>query len=154
MPNLFDDPGETADPRMQALLNRIKERLPRIEEWLAKAGEEDGVYRFYHQSFKVFSLQYQAQLGFELIREIAGEDYKIDLWYRGIVEEGTRYASMTEVPENMNENWLKYGRPILEAFWHTKYFLTMMARYGKELTNAPNLLPSGWAAVLSLFNLR
>jgi len=45
-------------------------------------------------------------------------------------------------------------RPILEAFWHTKYFLAIIAKYGKELQNAPQVLPSGWASVLCLFSLR
>ena len=46
---------------MEALPGRIRERLPQIEELLAEItdhwGEEDGVYRFYHQSFKMFGLQ-------------------------------------------------------------------------------------------------
>jgi hypothetical protein len=43
---------------------------------------------------------------------------------------------------------------VLEAFWHTRYFIQMMARYGKKLESAPERLPSGWAAVLHLFELR
>ena len=47
--------------RMNALLARIKQRLPELEELLAEIedhwGEEDGVYRLYHQSYKVFGLQ-------------------------------------------------------------------------------------------------
>jgi len=43
------------------LLANIKERLPQLEELLVKAedhwGMEDGVYRFYHQSFKVYGHQ-------------------------------------------------------------------------------------------------
>lgn len=30
----------------------------------------------------------------------------------------------------------------------------MMVNYGRKLDAAPTLLPSGWAAVLSLFGLR
>lgn len=52
---------EKLDGHMEALLGRIRERLPEIEEFLVEIadhwGEEDGVYRFYHQSFKVFGLQ-------------------------------------------------------------------------------------------------
>ena len=36
-------------------------------------GEENGVYRFYHQSHKVFYLQDATVAGFKLIDEIGGE---------------------------------------------------------------------------------
>ena len=52
-----------------------------------------------------------------------------------------------------NDEWLVQTRPILEAFWHTKYFVTMMIKYAKELESAPQMLPSDWAAVLYLFEL-
>jgi hypothetical protein len=44
--------------------------------------------------------------------------------------------------------------PILEAFFHARYFLEMACRYGRELEHPPNLLPSGWASVLYLYALR
>jgi hypothetical protein len=56
------------------LLARIKAKLPQLEDLLAqiedRSGEEDGVYRFYHQSFKVFDLQELTLAGFKLIEEI------------------------------------------------------------------------------------
>ena len=45
-------------------------------------------------------------------------------------------------------------RPILEAFFHARFFLEMAARYGAELGKPPQVLPSGWAAFLYLFGLR
>ena len=43
------------------LLQNIKAQLPQLEKLLAETedhwGMEDGVYRFYHQSFKVYYLQ-------------------------------------------------------------------------------------------------
>ena len=43
---------------------------------------------------------------------------------------------------------------MLEAFWHAEYMLRMAIRYGKELDEAPSLLPSGWAALLYLYGIR
>ena len=44
--------------RADGLLRRIKAKLSQLEEWLTEIekpfGEQDGVYRFYHQSYKVF----------------------------------------------------------------------------------------------------
>ena len=53
-----------------------------------------------------------------------------------------------------NDRWLAATRPIVEAFFHARYFLEMVVKYGKELKSPPAVLPSGWAAVLCLFNMR
>ncbi len=51
-------------------------------------------------------------------------------------------------------DWGAETAPILEASFHARYFLEMAVRYGKELKRAPRLLPSEWAALLCLFDLR
>jgi hypothetical protein len=61
---------------------------------------------------------------------------------------------MADIEQDVNENWLKYTRPVLEAFWHTRFFIQMQVKYGKELQFAPACRPSGWAAILALHNLR
>ena len=40
-----------------------------------------------------------------------------------------------------------------ESF-HAKFFLEMVVKYGKEIDEPPEVLPSGWAAVLCLYDLR
>lgn len=52
------------------------------------------------------------------------------------------------------ENWTAATRPMLEAFFHARYFLEMVCKYGETLKSAPGLLPRGWASVLYLYNLR
>jgi hypothetical protein len=42
----------------------------------------------------------------------------------------------------------------LEAFFHPRYFLEMAVRYGRKLEAPPTVLPSDWAALLYLFELR
>jgi hypothetical protein len=54
----------------------------------------------------------------------------------------------------MNRDWLTETRPILEAFFHAKTFLALSVRYAKALDHAPRILPSGWAVVLYLYNVR
>jgi hypothetical protein len=71
-------------------------------------------------------------------------------WFEEIVSAGTR----SDWNPNHNENWLVHTRPIVEAFLHTKYFLEMMVKYGNEMHSAPTVLPSGWAAILELYNQR
>ena len=67
-----------------------------------------------------------------------------------IVAEGTGKV----FKDKDNEHWLEVTRPILEAFFHARYFLEMICKYGKQLDEAPNIMPSGWAAVLYLYNIR
>jgi len=66
-----------------------------------------------------------------------------------IVKDGT--ARKFE-PEH-NWRWLEVTRPIVEAFFHARYFLEMAVRYGEQLQQPPLQLPSGWAALLHLYNL-
>ena len=138
--------------RMDALLLRIKARLPELEE-LARAlneAEEDGVYRFYHGSYKVFNLQDPVKEAFTLIKAIGGEADPPHYEYTRTVEAGTAH----DFGESTNANWDAETKPILEAFWHTKYFINMMVKYAKELETIVMPLDYGMAAVLYLFELR
>jgi hypothetical protein len=67
-----------------------------------------------------------------------------------IVKEGTGKTFENE----HNRRWPQETRPIVEAFFHARYFLEMAVRYGKDLEHPPRMLPSGWAALLYLYNLR
>src|SRR2546421_9815733 len=128
----------------QMLLNSIKSRLPELERLLFqfRSDYEDRMYRFYYQSFKVYSLQestLQAGLLFTEIGETFGG--KVCDWFQLIVAQGTGL----EFAPDHNQTWLAQTRPIVEAFLHAKYFVEMMAKYGKELDSAPPILPTGWA---------
>ena len=112
---------------------------------------EDAMYRFYHQSFKVYRLQQHTRQAVDLFRSISQTvNLKLDPWFEKIVAEGTDI----EFDTSHNRDWLHYTRPQVEAFFHAKYFVEMMVKYGRELDAAPHLLPSGWAAVLTLYDLR
>jgi hypothetical protein len=57
--------------------------------------EEDAVYRFYHQSYKIFERsQVSTEKGFQLIKEIGGDGTTINKWYLEIYQDGTKYHSM------------------------------------------------------------
>ena len=71
-------------------------------------------------------------------------------WFEEIVSGGTGL----EFDVSHNDDWPRHTRPQVEAFLHAKYFVEMMVRYGRELETAPDMLPSGWAAVLTLYGLR
>ncbi len=135
------------------LLSNIKHQLPKLEALLAQVeshwGIEDGFYRFYHQSFKVYPVQQAtAEIRDALQRLLPGRP--MNQWFCKIVADGT--GGQFEISHN--KDWLQHTRPILEAFFHAHFFLKMAVKYGRELQSAPDSLPSGWAAVLYLFDLR
>ena len=53
-----------------------------------------------------------------------------------------------------NKDWTTHTRPFVEAFFHAKFFLEMAVKYGNEMKEAPEMLPSGWAALLYFYNMR
>ena len=140
-------------PAVEGLLASIKAALPELERLRARCrdhwGYEDGVYRFYHQSFKVYYLQGLTSEIVERLKTLS-PGRPLDAWFMAIVTEGT--GKIFEMKDN--RQWLPATRPIVEAFFHAQYFLEMVCKYGQELTAPPALMPSGWAAVLCLYGLR
>ena len=67
---------------------------------------------------------------------------------RKIVDSQEKYC------EDANKDWQATTRPILETFFHARYFLEMAYRYGQELRSPSDILPSGYAALLYLYDLR
>ena len=141
--------------RQRVLLENIRNNLPVLKELLEEVSSnwdyEDPVYRFYHQSFKVYSLQAQTQKIVSELRKLTPSGEKLCGEFETIISEG---ASGKKFEPSHNEDWLKHTRPFLEAFFHARFFLEMAVKYGQELSEPVRLLPSGWAALLSLYNLR
>jgi hypothetical protein len=150
------DPFAQGDPRPQVakLLGNIKKALPQLKQiaddidghW----GSEDLVYRFYHQSFKVYRMQDLTDHIVKALKKLAPRGIELNEWFLRIVADGTG----KKFDLDHNADWLKHTRPMLEAFFHARYFLGMVIKYGHELDKAPNMLPSGWASVLYLYGLR
>jgi hypothetical protein len=150
----------------EQLLAAIKKRQETLEAKLKDVDShwigEDFIYRFYHGSFKVYSLQCITKDIMDIFREIAeelsvyfksGDDpkpIKLNGQLEKIVNEGTGKKWELE----HNQRWDEETRPIVEAFFHARYFLQMMVKYGRELDKAPQCLPSGWASVLYLYRAR
>ena len=145
--------GADDRPLVKNLLKNLKTELPVLKKLLEDCsgpwGYEDPIYRFYHQSYKMYHLQGQT---IEIVSklQVLLPDVPLNEWFMQIIKEGTEKSFTGED----NRNWLALTRPIVEAFFHARYFLEMAVKYGKELDSLPRLLPSGWAAFLYLYNLR
>jgi len=135
------------------LLDAIKANLPELVSLLDQAtsmwGYEDFVYRFYHGSFKVYGVQTMTVHIVEKLRGLLPDVPLNDRFLR-IVADGTG----KQFTPDANQSWEATTRPLLEAFFHARYFLEMAAKYGAELPEQPSTLPSGWAGLLYLYDLR
>lgn len=137
-------PLEVRQAEEKQLLVLAKRRLPELNELLASVsdhwGYEDPIYRFYHASFKVMRAQTATLKIVETLQSLAPH-LKLNPDFLQIVAEGT-----TKPPAS--------PRAIIEAFFHARHFLEMLCKYAKELAEPPPVLPSGWATVMYLYNIR
>ena len=134
------------------LLERLKQCKAELKALWAELnghwGYEDGFYRFYHGSFKVYSVQSLTDKAVKFLRELLPER-ELNESFITIIRDGTDKKFQME----HNREWLKHTRPILEAFAHARYMVEMAVRYG-DLPAPPQPMPSGWAGLLYLYDLR
>ncbi len=144
--------GAGRDAAEEALLQSLRRDRSALENLFEASsnhwGYEDPVYRFYHQSFKVYGLQHQTRRICDRLQALAPER-PLNPWFVQIIEAGTGKRFESED----NERWPEVTRPILEAFFHARFFLEMAVRYA-DLEAPPQPLPSGYAALLYLYGLR
>ena len=151
MSRVVDDLDDREEVR--ELLMNLQAQRPALEKLLTLCsshwGYEDPIYRFYHHSFKVYGLQDQTSKIVQALQGLAPQ-LPLNEQFMRIVAEGT--GKIFKPADN--RNWETVTRPMLEAFFHARFFLEMAVKYGKEIKSPPQLMPSGWAALLYLYNLR
>lgn len=133
---------------LENLHSRSAELAALLEKCSSHWGFEDPVYRFYHQSFKVYYLQEQTTRIVAVLESLAPER-SLNEWFLDIVRQG---SGKVFKPED-NADWTRTTRPIVEAFFHARFFLEMAVRYS-QIRHAPSPLPSGYAVLLHLYGLR
>jgi hypothetical protein len=147
--NITDKTFEKDQKLLEAIKFYLSDLTTVLEEM--QRSYEDRIYRFYHMSFKVYSLQYCTNEAVEIFKKIAQMvSGSLNDFFETIITQGTAIEFQVE----HNQQWLEHPRAIVEAFLHTKYFTEMMVKYGSSLETAPSWLPSGWAAILELYNQR
>jgi hypothetical protein len=141
-------------PEVAKLLATIKAALPELEKLRDECAgrvDEDAVYRFYHQSNKLYGrCQIHTEDIVAKLRSLAPDpSIPLDPYFEEIVRDGKQSWDISH-----NQEWTKHTRPILEAFFHARYFLDMLIAYAHELDEPPGLMGYGWAAILTLYGLR
>lgn len=113
-------------------------------------GAEDYIYRFWHGSFKVYGLQDLTQNIVDTLVDLCPQGGQINPWFTDIIAAGTNKT----FDLSHNKEWVHHTRPLVDAYFHARFMLDMVVKYGHELTATPVFLPSGWAAVLYLYQIR
>lgn len=142
---------EDHEKRLKDLMTRIKANLPKLKVLLDEISGhwtyEDCIYRYYHHSNKVQWAMSATLKIHEALQELQDPELGMCDLYTTIVNEGLMKVT------DINDNW-NATRKWVEAFFHCKYFLEMVVKYGELHEEVPMMLPSGFAAVLELYNLR
>lgn len=148
--NLFED-------QLKSSIERDRVQLTSLLNGPVKQAWEDGLYRFYHQSHKVFRLQ---KLTDEIVRNLQAlmPAQNLNPWFKEIIEAGSRQ----NFTQRTNANWTTETRPVVEAFCHARYFLEMACKQhdessvdipveGEDSVRRLRMVDSGWSALLILF---
>ena len=123
-------------------LNNLLDEMKKVENWR--------IYRFYHHSFKIFYLQENTLQIVAALKKLNPHEDKelLNKWFLQIIEDGTGKKFSTD----MNKRWLEETRPIVEAFYHAKYFLESIVDSGME--NKTGIISERFGSILHLYNLR
>jgi hypothetical protein len=137
------------------LLANLKAHADELAETLELMSEdayEDTVYRFYHNSIKIYwHAPERIQAMVDVLRRIAPNGTQLAPIFKEICRVGLEPIAFEP---DYNNALGQQTRPFIEAFFHARYFLEMAVKYGAMLDEPPCLLPSGWAALLSLYQIR
>jgi hypothetical protein len=145
-------PQGIAERDPQPLIEAIRSRKDELTKTLeAHSGEWsyfDPIYRFYHQSFKIYQLQEATVAICDLLQSLLpGQD--LNPLFQRVVATGTGHVF--EMAHN--DDWLEHTLPITTAFFHARFFLEAAVRCAR-LERVDGLLDSDLAALLYLYNLR
>lgn len=95
---------------VRALFAKLKAALPKLKELLDRCsdhwGYEDPIYRFYHQSYKVYGLQETTSSIVQALQALA-PDRPLNEWFVQIVKSGTGKTFEME----HNKRWIEETRP-------------------------------------------
>jgi len=135
------------------LLQNIKNKFQDLAKLHMKItdhfNEEYYMYRYYHHSFKAYYIQDSTKEIYDILASLAPEGCSINKMAKEIVEKGINKSFKMD----HNKNWNKHLLPMIQAFYHMKFFLEMTIKYS-NLEDAPEVLPMGWAALLHFYNIR
>lgn len=154
MSDKFTHNAESRREAGRVLLDNVRARLGDLEGLLEEITSmwvyDDLIYRFWHQSFKVYGLQQYTLRIDRMLQSLASEGTAMHPWYIETLKAGCN--KKFEIQHNAV--WLQETRPIVDAFFHAKYMLEMVVKSAREEHEPGGFVSSAWAAVLELYQIR
>jgi hypothetical protein len=151
-------PSGQQDPRHRELDAKRHEHAAEIRRladlWNKTAIIEDGVYRFYHQSFKVANLLAVANDVYALLGDLCPAGCQLNPWFVEIAEDAEHAWTSAPDLQTRNTHWSRHARPVAEFAFHCDYFLDQLVQYETVEFASLRQLPFGVAAVLELYGIR
>lgn len=128
-----------------------RDDIAQFRERLVLDGD-DLVYRFFHQSFKVYRLQAVNREAVEFLETFLKPEHErgFDFQMRELIAAG---AGNIEFKDEHNLEWGRHTRPFVELYLHVKHILDCMLE-APEAQKEKSCLTIPFATVLSCFNLR
>ncbi|MBF0501953.1 MAG: hypothetical protein HQM09_17575 [Candidatus Riflebacteria bacterium] len=118
---------------------------------LLEIAEKNGMHyveRFYSQSFHVYQLQSLTMRIVKLLQQLAPEGFMLNPWFVEIVIDGCNKEFKVE----HNDQWVLHTRPIVDAFFHTRHFLTAAVESSRDQEPPSRFpCPSSWMTIFELF---
>jgi len=126
--------------------------LTEVLEMVSSKAYEDMIYRFYHYSMKVYlDAPHKTRMIVDILHRLAPTGTRLSPLFEEVCLAG---LDPIQFDLSHNQAWGLHTRPFIEAFFHARYFLEMAVKYATMLDEPPSLLPSGWAALLCLYEIR
>lgn len=102
------------EKKEKAFLAKIKAKPPELKKLLEEVCDdsiyEDRIYRFYHQSFKVYDIQYVTQLIVKALKTIAQEGQAFSPMFEEIINAGGKGKKFKS---GHNKKWTQNTRVFL-----------------------------------------
>lgn len=150
---MTDRTADERDAAISELVTNLTDQLPdlialrdRIAEWT----DAKCVYRFLHQSFKVFEVQSATADIIAAFERLAptGVPFSND-WARHILDAGVGHTFTLAA----NRDWLATTLPIVNGYQFARHLLDVTIDAADTATGE-GLLSQAWATVLYLYGLR
>ena len=141
----------------RSLFINIQDNRKELEDLYASITRHEGpyegkIYRFYHFSFKVYFLRGTIKEIVDLLQKLDPKENKeFCEFFQVIIGDAEKIG---EWKQEHNKDWLKFTRPIVEAFFHAKYMLEMAVICSKYKSEPEQCVDQKWAALLELYKIR
>lgn len=129
----------------------IQSRLPELEGQLAQLADDDGITKFYEESYKAPLRLTEAIVRLHALLLSLAPKRPLHPWFVRIVADALEPRDTN--PRDDQAAWFAANRPLAEAFLHARYFLEQAVAYGRDPSGPIGRIGEHVSALIVLFDL-